>query len=323
MDRNAKRPKYERTAIRVPRGGVAEVRDLCVICARTVSAQDSESFSWGVEVPAGRTVGPQYRQGLAGVGFVLGIFLAIPVAIATQRMWGAKAGQEVWLRQMPSGRWIAPLWLLLFGLFGLGAAALGYLLGSRLEESARGGPLGLPVDLGRVTFCVCRGCLTGERKARFSKPIRAGTGRVSWGYIVMALASLAFGVVCLLAEINTGGSIGTGGIYLAGGIVFALACLAMARYNLILPHVGVGNPGARGFDLVLARPECKAHTTVSGIPPRPEETARREPQSHSGPTDARGLTWRCPCGEVNLRMAAICRSCSRPRPSLTGDERTA
>jgi len=33
----------------------------------------------------------------------------------------------------------------------------------------------------------------------------------------------------------------------------------------------------------------------------------------TAPTDETDLTWRCPCGEVNVGMASVCRSCERPR----------
>ena len=50
---------------------------------------------------------------------------------------------------------------------------------------------------------------------------------------------------------------------------------------------------------------------------RTEADHRADAIENPGPGD---LTWHCPCGEINVRSAEVCRSCGADRPAGDGQD---
>ena len=74
------------------------------------------------------------------------------------------------------------------------------------------------------------------------------------------------------------------------------------------PDTGSYAPSEEDADGI--RPRSPPHTVV-GV--QMEENGQDAPRAR-GPEWSASRTWHCPCGEVNIRMAAACRQCGRPRP---------
>jgi hypothetical protein len=150
--------------------------------------------------------------------------------------------------------------------------------------------------------------------AQLQRPSNRHTPYLSVG-IVMIFATILFRAIApfdsLPDDVRLPAILATFIIWLIGLILWIAGCRMYADSKGYATVLGLllGFLGLFGLIILLVLPRRAGAVVVA--------TTTEQPQVGDTlpPVKPTGLTWHCPCGEINLLSATHCRSCDRLKPT--------